>query len=163
MSDRETSPSYGRVALQIAGITGGFVIALALGRYAFVESLKPPAAAQAPAPAPASQVTAGGFTLTSASIALPDDAAPYPAGPSADLMNGNCTACHSASMALTQPALSKAQWTSTVEKMRVIYKATIADKDVPAIVDYLVGVSANLGKQAAPGPSRASDASGATG
>ena len=162
MTDRK-APSSGRALLQLGGMAGGFVLALSLGRHAFVESLKPPPAPAVPVAAPPPQVTVGGFTLTSATIALPDDDPPYPAGPGAELMNGNCTACHSASMALTQPALSKAQWTSTVEKMRDTYKATIAAKDIPAIVDYLTGVSAKLGSPTVPVRSVRSDAGGATG
>jgi hypothetical protein len=34
------------------------------------------------------------------------------------VVNGNCLACHSAGMVLTQPALSAAQWRAEVEKMR---------------------------------------------
>lgn len=76
-------------------------------------------------------------------------------------MNGNCTACHSASMALTQPALSKAQWTSTVEKMRDTYKAAIAEKDIRAIVEYLTKVSAQAKGDGLSAPT--SDAGGASG
>ena len=42
-------------------------------------------------------------------------------------------------MVLNQPALPKAQWRAEVEKMRNAYKAAI-DKDVDAIVDYLVSI-----------------------
>ena len=41
-------------------------------------------------------------------------------------------------MALNQPALSKAQWHTEVEKMRAAYKAPIDPNDVDAIVGYLV-------------------------
>jgi cytochrome c5 len=108
-------------------------------------------------------VTAGGFTLTSTSIALPEDDSSFQ-GAGSDLMNANCTACHSASMVLTQPPLSRAQWTATVDKMRDTYKATIPAKDMPAIVEYLTRVSAGGG-----GPPAHSDqtptaeATGATG
>ncbi len=144
MSDRQKTPSYGRALLQLGAMAGGFVIAISLGHHAFVESLKPPPAPPAPAAAPPSAVSGGGFTLTSTSIALPDDDPPYPAGPGADLMNGNCTACHSASMALTQPRLSAEQWTAIVKKMRDIYKAPVVETDVPAIVAYLTAMSGKL-------------------
>ena len=48
---------------------------------------------------------------------------PHPDGPGSDLVNGNCLACHSAGMVLTQPALSPMQWRAEVEKMRTAYKA----------------------------------------
>jgi hypothetical protein len=44
-------------------------------------------------------------------------------------------------MVLTQPGLPRAAWRVEVDKMRDLYKAPVAAKDVPAIVDYL----ANLG------------------
>lgn len=58
-------------------------------------------------------------------------------GPSADAVNNNCLACHSAGMVLTQPPLSRATWEAEVAKMRNVYKAPIADEDVSPIVDYL--------------------------
>ena len=39
-----------------------------------------------------------------------------------------------------QPALSKVQWRTEVEKMRTAYKAPIDPKDVDTIVDYLAGL-----------------------
>jgi len=41
-------------------------------------------------------------------------------------------------MVLTQPALPKATWEAEVHKMINTYKAPVAEKDVGAIVDYLV-------------------------
>ena len=64
----------------------------------------------------------------------------FPDGPGSDLVNSNCLACHSAGMVLNQPALSKAQWRTEVEKMRTAYKAPIDPKDVDAIVNYLIAV-----------------------
>lgn len=94
-----------------------------------------------PPPRPGS-VTAGGFTLVSTSVELPTDEAVFPAGPHADVVNASCTSCHSASMVLTQPPLSAEQWTAEVAKMRDVYRAPVAEADVPAIVAYLAGVSA---------------------
>ncbi len=73
MSDDQKPETYGKALLQIAGMVGGFALALGLGHHAFVESLKAPPPAAAPAAAPAPSVSGGGFTLTSASIALPED------------------------------------------------------------------------------------------
>ena len=40
-------------------------------------------------------------------------------------------------MILNQPGMPKAAWAAEVNKMRNVYKAPVAAKDVPAIVDYL--------------------------
>jgi hypothetical protein len=40
-------------------------------------------------------------------------------------------------MILAQPALSKTVWQAEVTKMTKVYKATINEEDIPAIVDYL--------------------------
>ena len=66
------------------------------------------------------------------------DAVVRPDGAGADVVNGNCLACHSAGMVLNQAALSKAQWRAEVEKMRDAFKAPVDPKDVDAIVDYLI-------------------------
>lgn len=100
-----------------------------------------------PVPSGPTQVAGGGLTLTSTSIDLPDNAAPYPDGLHADVINANCASCHSASMVLNQPALTKVQWTEEVGKMRNVYKAPVAESDVPAIVAYLAAMSAKIGGQ----------------
>ncbi|KAJ8135218.1 hypothetical protein OY671_011569 [Metschnikowia pulcherrima] len=104
-------------------------------------SIGAPSSRKAPAPisetsepAPPTSVSARGFSLASTSVDSPVDDATYPDGPHADVINANCTSCHSASMALTQPALSADQWKATVTKMREVYKAPVAEKDVDAIV-----------------------------
>ena len=58
-------------------------------------------------------------------------------GPGADVVNNNCLACHSVGMVLTQPPLSRQTWEAEVAKMRNVFKAPIANEDVPPIVDYL--------------------------
>lgn len=110
--------------------------------------------AEAAEGAPRSSVSGGGFTLASASIDLPGDEAMFPDGPHADTVNNVCTACHSASMALTQPPMSADQWRATVTKMREIYKAPVDEKDVPAIVAYLVAMPS---QKAAPASAKAQD------
>jgi hypothetical protein len=67
-------------------------------------------------------------------------------GPKADTINADCTACHSASMTLTQPALSPEAWAGVVHKMRDVYHAPVPEEDVPAILAYL----AHLSPKAAP-------------
>lgn len=124
------------------GLAAGGVIALAVVLFA---TLRAPVDGPAPAPVAtpsraSASVAANGVTLVSTSVELPADDATYPAGPHADLVNANCTVCHSASMALAQPPLSTDQWKAEVTKMREVYKAPVAEADVPAIVDYLTMV-----------------------
>jgi hypothetical protein len=80
------------------------------------------------------------LTLKSVTVDLPFGDRMFPDGPGAEAVNSNCLACHSAGMVLNQPALSKTQWRTEVEKMRTAYKASIDPKDVDTIVDYLVGL-----------------------
>jgi cytochrome c5 len=80
------------------------------------------------------------LSLTSVTVDLPFGDRTFPDGPGADLVNSDCLACHSAGMVLNQPALTKAQWRTEVEKMRTAYKAPIDPKDLDAIVDYLTGL-----------------------
>ena len=99
--------------------------------------------------------------LQSVEISLPDEESMF-TGPDADLLNANCAACHSAEMVLYQPRMDAAHWAETVKKMRDTYKAAIADKDVPAIVQYLTKVSAQTKGGEAP-TAASSDAGGASG
>lgn len=154
--------SMGKLAFGVVGLVG--VTLIAIGPPGSRSSVSP----QAPsAPAPSS-VTAAGFTLASASIDLPLDDPLFPDGPHADVINANCTSCHSASMALTQPALSADQWKATVAKMRDAYKAPIKDEDGPAIVEYLTALSAarrgsSTGESSTSAIDAAPDTSGSTG
>jgi hypothetical protein len=77
------------------------------------------------------------IVLKSDSIDLPDRGVMF-SGPGSDTLNNNCLACHSAGMVLNQPALTAAAWQAEAEKMIHVYKAPVDEKDVPAIVDYLV-------------------------
>ncbi len=79
------------------------------------------------------------LTLKSVSIDLPDRGTMF-SGPGSDVVNNNCLACHSAGMVLNQPALPAAAWQAEAEKMLHVYKAPIDEKDVPAIVAYLVRI-----------------------
>jgi hypothetical protein len=99
-----------------------------------------PSLAAENAPAAPSTVTGAGVTLRSVNVDFPDPGRMFPGDTKADAINNNCLACHSAGMVLTQPALSRAEWQSEVEKMRSTYKAPVEQTDVPAIVDYLVAL-----------------------
>jgi mono/diheme cytochrome c family protein len=71
---------------------------------------------------------------------LPDETATLAVGPNLETVQGNCAACHSADYISTQPrnvADPRAFWKAEVVKMQKAYGASIADPDVPAIVEYL--------------------------
>ncbi|MGA2394112.1 MAG: cytochrome c [Candidatus Lustribacter sp.] len=72
------------------------------------------------------------------SITPPAVNVPFKPGAGMEVVNANCQTCHSAAYIYTQPALTRAQWTAEVTKMKVAYGAPIADGDVNTIVDYLV-------------------------
>jgi len=93
-------------------------------------------------PATPATVTGRGVTLRSVSVDLPFGKASFPGGPAAKAVNDNCLVCHSASMVLNQPKLSRTTWQSEVDKMQVTYKAPITASDVPAMVKYLSGLPA---------------------
>ena len=68
---------------------------------------------------------------------------PYFTGEGSDPVNANCTACHSSEMVLAQPPLSRATWQAEVGKMQKVYKASVDEQDIPAIVEYLSKVRGN--------------------
>jgi mono/diheme cytochrome c family protein len=73
--------------------------------------------------------------------ALPDETAAFKPGPNLDVVQNNCTACHSADYINTQPRGPKFKrdfWQAEVTKMIKVYGAPIDDADVGKIVDYLV-------------------------
>jgi cytochrome c5 len=65
------------------------------------------------------------------------DPGPAFTGAGSEPVNNNCTACHSAEMVLAQPVLSKTVWQAEVTKMVKVYKASVSEEDIPAIVEYL--------------------------
>lgn len=156
------APSIGALSSGLIGLTAVTLIAIgAPGSHV----VQPQDAPTAPAPP---TVTAGGFSLVSESVDLPTDDTGYPDGRHAEVINANCTACHSASMALNQPPLSADQWKAEVTKMREVYKAPVAEADVPAIVAYLTGMSSKLpdasnAKKRDAGSGGAADVSGGAG
>jgi cytochrome c553 len=84
--------------------------------------------------------------LKSVSVDLPAGDQMFPGGTTAEAINNNCLACHSADMVLNQPALSKTAWEAEVHKMINVYKAPIADADVAPIVAYLVETKGKTGE-----------------
>ena len=69
----------------------------------------------------------------------PDEVATFKPGPNLEVVQGNCTACHSSDYIATQPPMKdkKGFWQSEVTKMIKVYGAPINDADVGKIVDYL--------------------------
>lgn len=51
----------------------------------------------------------------------------------------NCVACHSAEYMLYQPPTApRGYWEAMVKRMKAVFKAPVADEDMPVIIDYLV-------------------------
>ena len=69
----------------------------------------------------------------------PDEVAAFKPGPNLEVVQGNCSACHSADYINTQPPMKdkKGFWQAEVTKMIKVYGAPIDDADVGKIVDYL--------------------------
>jgi len=75
-----------------------------------------------------------------ASYPLPDETASFKPGPNLEVVQNNCTACHSADYVNTQPRgpkFKKDFWQAEVTKMIKVYGAPIDDADAAKIVDYL--------------------------
>ena len=71
---------------------------------------------------------------------LPEETAAFKPGPNVDVVQNNCTACHSADYIRTQPRGEKFKrdfWQAEVTKMIKVYGAPIDEQDAPKIVDYL--------------------------
>jgi len=86
-----------------------------------------------------------GLALDSANAApvsykLPDETAAFKPGPNLEVVQNNCTACHSADYINTQPRgpkFKKDFWQAEVTKMIKVYGAPIDDADAGKIVEYL--------------------------
>jgi len=80
------------------------------------------------------------------SIVLPADGVQLKASalPGYAMAQGQCVACHSAEYMLYQPASApRAYWDAMVKRMKAVFRAPLADEDMPAIVDYLVKTYGN--------------------
>ena len=74
------------------------------------------------------------------SYTLPEETAAFKPGANLEVVQNNCTACHSADYIKTQPRGEKFKkdfWQAEVTKMIKVYGAPIDDADVGKIVDYL--------------------------
>ena len=71
---------------------------------------------------------------------LPEETAAFKPGPNLEVVQNNCTACHSADYIKTQPQgpkFKKDFWHAEVMKMIKVYGAPIDEADVDKIVEYL--------------------------
>jgi sulfite dehydrogenase (cytochrome) subunit B len=90
-------------------------------------------------------IAAAGLALGSAEAApisytLPDETAAFKPGPNLEVVQNNCTACHSADYIQAQPRgpkFKKDFWQAEVTKMIKVYGAPIDEADVGKIVEYL--------------------------
>jgi mono/diheme cytochrome c family protein len=74
------------------------------------------------------------------SYKLPEETVAFNPGPNLEVVQNNCTACHSADYIKTQPQgpkFKKDFWQVEVTKMIKLYGAPIDEADVGKIVDYL--------------------------
>jgi mono/diheme cytochrome c family protein len=82
----------------------------------------------------------GAVTAAPVDYKLPEETAAFKPGPNLDVVQNNCTACHSADYINTQPRgpkFKKDFWQAEVTKMIKVFGAPIDDADVPKIVEYL--------------------------
>ena len=56
----------------------------------------------------------------------------------------NCTTCQSAEyMRMQPPSAARPYWDAMVHRMKTVFKAPVADEDMPEIVDYLARTYGN--------------------
>jgi mono/diheme cytochrome c family protein len=86
-------------------------------------------------------VSLGGAVLAApVNYKLPEETAAFKPGPNLEVVQNNCTACHSADYVSTQPRgpkFKKDFWQAEVVKMIKVYGAPIEEADIPKIVEYL--------------------------
>jgi len=78
------------------------------------------------------------------SYTLPEETAAFKPGPNLEVVQNNCTACHSADYVNTQPRgpeFKKDFWQAEVTKMIKVFGAPIDDADAARIVDYLAAMN----------------------
>jgi sulfite dehydrogenase (cytochrome) subunit B len=94
--------------------------------------------------AAAAGLALGSATAAPVSYTLPDETAAFRPGPNLEVVQNNCTGCHSADYINTQPRGPKFKrdfWQAEVTKMIKLYGAPIDDADVGKIVDYLAATN----------------------
>lgn len=94
-----------------------------------------PASAQSP-PVQASGGRQPNVHWHKVSVTLPVSTTLFPAGEGAASANSQCLICHSASMVLSQPQRTEAQWKETINKMRNVYGAPLPVEQVEPLAAY---------------------------
>ena len=82
----------------------------------------------------------GATNAASRVYTLPNETAAFRPGPNLEVVQNNCTACHSADYINIQPRgpkFKKDFWQAEVMKMIKVYGAPIDEADIGKIVDYL--------------------------
>lgn len=70
-------------------------------------------------------------------LELPKDEPALKVGAGVELVRSACSSCHSMDYVITQPPLTRAQWTANVEKMKARFGAPLSTNEIPALVAYL--------------------------
>lgn len=86
------------------------------------------------------------MTVAAKDIVLPPDGVQLTPSPLPGFAKAqaNCTMCHSAEyMRYQPPTAARPYWDAMVHRMKVVFKAPIADEDMPEIVDYLAKTYGN--------------------
>jgi hypothetical protein len=84
--------------------------------------------------------------LAAKDIQLPPDAVQLKpsALPGYAKAQASCTMCHSAEyMRMQPPTAARPYWDAMVHRMKAVFKAPVADEDMPEIVDYLARTYGN--------------------
>lgn len=123
------------LSLSYSAVAGVTLLLFAHGRPSYTPPPSPPPTTEARRFA---GMMSAPLPFRNASIELPADGRTFPEGPGAELVNGNCLACHSSGMVLNQPRLSAATWRDEIEKMRHIFLAPVAESEVAGIAAYLI-------------------------
>jgi sulfite dehydrogenase (cytochrome) subunit B len=93
-----------------------------------------------PSKASAKSIPYKSISYKSVSYKLPNETATLKPGPNLEVVQTNCSGCHSFDYVQTQPRGPKFKedfWRAEVTKMIKVYGAPIDEADVGKIVDYL--------------------------
>jgi mono/diheme cytochrome c family protein len=74
-------------------------------------------------------------------VELPVSPVVFPPGKGSQIANAYCLMCHSAGMALRQPALTVNEWQTEIRKMQSAFGAPIPADQVDALARYLGGIN----------------------
>lgn len=85
-------------------------------------------------------LVAGAAVAKPPAYIAPEETVSLAPGPDVDIVDANCSACHSVDYITTQPRHfpdPKAFWSAEVTKMRTAYGFKTSDEDAAKIVNYL--------------------------